>query len=331
MDDRELTYAKAINETLHQLMTNDEDVFLIGQGVTSPWYVGTTTIGLIERFGPKRIIDTPVSENAITGIGAGAAIAGLRPIVEHPRMDFMHLAMDQIANQIANWHFMLGGKTKVPITIWGIINRGGEQAAQHSQALHSIFAHIPGLKVVMPSTPYDVKGLLISSVYDDNPVIFVDDRWLYGLSGYVPESMYEEPLGKGVIRKTGNDITFIATSYMVHVALEAARFLEEKNINAEVLDLRTIKPLDKGLMFESVKKTGKVIVVDGGWRTCGFAAEISALLAENVFKYLKGPILRITLPDLPAPASHVLEDVYYPGSKDIVDLVLRQLKGDRYG
>lgn len=324
---RGLSYAEALNETLHQLLETDERVFLIGQGVTSPWYVGSTTTGLIDRFGESRVIDTPVSENAITGVAAGAAIAGMRPIVEHPRMDFMYLAMDQIANQIANWYFMLGYKVSVPLTIWGIINRGGEQAAQHSQALQAMYAHLPGLKVVMPSTPYDVKGLLTASVYDDNPVLFIDERWLYDIEGHVPEKLYSEPLGKGVIRRYGTDITIIATSFMVHEALRASNALADKGISAEVIDLRSLKPIDEDLLFESVSRTGRAIIADGGWKTCGIAAEISALLSENIFKYLRSPILRITLPDVPAPASRVLEEDYYPTIKNIVEAVIQLLEG----
>lgn len=315
---REMSYAEAINETLHQLMENDERVFLIGQGVTSPWYVGTTTVGLIQRFGPGRVIDTPVSENSISGVAIGAALAGMHPVLVHPRMDFMYYAMDQIANHAANWYYMLGGQLSVPVTIWGIINRGGEQAAQHSQALQAVFTHIPGLKVVMPSTPYDAKGLLIASVKDDNPVVYIDDRWLYKLVGNVPTEMYTVPIGKGIVRRKGNDVTIVATSYMVHEAMKAAESLDENGIDAEVVDLLSLKPLDKNLLFESVKKTGRLVIADGGWKTCGVAAEISALIAENIFEYLKAPILRVSLPDTPAPASSALEKVYYRKAEDIV-------------
>lgn len=325
-ESRTLTYAQALNETLHQLLETDDRVFLIGQGVTSPWYVGTTTVGLVERFGVDRVIDTPVSENAITGVAVGAAIAGLRPIVEHPRLDFMYLAMDQIANQAANWYFMFGYRVNVPMTIWGIINRGGEQAAQHSQALQALFMHIPGLKVVMPSTSYDAKGLLAASVYDDNPVLFIDDRWLYKFEGHVPEELYKEPIGKGVIRREGNDISLIAFSYMAQQAISAADELQKEGIDVEVIDPRSLKPLDESLLFESVKKTGRVVIADGGWKTCGIAAEISALLSENVFDYLKAPITRVTLPDTPAPASRVLEEDYYPHNQTIVDAVLRLIE-----
>ncbi|MDI6735230.1 MAG: pyruvate dehydrogenase complex E1 component subunit beta [bacterium] len=315
---RELSYSLAINEALHQIMAVDESVFLIGQGVKSPWYVGNTTTGLLEKFGQERIIDTPVSENAITGVAVGAAIAGMRPIVVHPRMDFMWYGLDPIINEAANWHYMFGGKGSVPVVIWAIINRGGEQAAQHSQSLQAIFAHIPGLKVVMPSTPADAKGLLIASIKDDNPVIFIDDRWLYKDIEEVPEELYSLPIGKGIIRKEGEDVTIAATSYMVNEAMKAAITLGKEGIRAEVIDIRTIKPIDEAIIFASVKKTGRLVIVDAAWKTCGIAAEISALVGENVFAYLKSPVIRVTLPDIPAPASRELERKYFISERDII-------------
>ena len=315
---RRIAYAQAINETLHRMIENDKRVFLIGQGVTSPWYVGSTTDGLIDRFGPKRIIDTPVSENGITGVAVGAALAGMRPILVHPRMDFMYYAMDQIANQAANWHYMFGGQMSVPLTIWAIINRGGEQAAQHSQALQAIFTHIPGLRVVMPTTPYDAKGLLAASIEDDNPVIFIDDRWLYNDVGEVPEELYSTPLGKAMIRREGKDITLVATSYMVTEAIKAAASLEKDGIDTELIDPRSLKPLDQETLLKSVKKTGRLVIADAGWKTCGVGAELAALIAEEAFSYLKAPIVRVSLPDAPAPASSALEKAYYPRAKDII-------------
>jgi len=315
---RKITYVQAINETLHQMMEGDERVFLIGQGVTSPWYVGASTTGLINRFGPGRIIDTPVSENSITGAAVGAALAGMRPVVVHPRMDFMYYAMDQIANQAANWHYMFGGQVSVPLTIWGIINRGGEQAAQHSQSLQAIFTHIPGLKVVMPSTPYDAKGLLAASIEDDNPVVFIDERWLYDEVGEVPEELYSIPLGKGILRKEGKDLTLIATSFMVNEAMKAAASLAKDGIDVEVIDPRSLKPLDEELILKSIEKTGRLVIADAGWKTCGFGAELAALAAEKAFAYLKSPVVRASLPDAPAPASSALEKVYYPDAKDII-------------
>jgi len=319
--DRKLQYSLAINEAFHQMMSSDESVFLIGQGVKSPWYVGNTAQGLLERFGPERVIDTPVSENAMTGAAVGAAIAGMKPIVVHPRVDFMLYAFDPIINEAANWHYMNGGKASVPVVIWGIINRGGEQGAQHSQALQAMFAHIPGLKVVMPSTPYDVKGLMIAAINDPNPVVFIDDRWLHGIEGDVPEEVYEVKIGEGIVRKEGKDVTLVATSYMVHESQKAIKLLAEDKIDVELIDLRTVKPIDQTLICESVKKTGRLVVVDGGWKTCGIAAEISAVVSENVFSYLRAPTERITLPDCPAPASSVLENVYYRTSEDIVRMI----------
>lgn len=314
---RKLQYSLAINEALHQMMSLDKSVFLIGQGVKSPWYVGKTTEGLLERFGEERVIDTPVSENAITGAGVGAAIAGMRPVVVHPRLDFMMYALDPIINEAANWHYMFGGKSSVPVVIWGIINRGGEQGAQHSQSIHALFAHIPGLKVVMPSTAYDAKGLMISAIKDDNPVIYIDDRWLYGVEDDVPDEIYPVPIGKGIIRRKGKDLTVVAASYMAHEAMKAAEILAKEGIDVEVIDLRTIKPLDKDIIFTSVKKTGRLVVADGGWRSYGLASEIAALVSENVFEHLKAPVVKVTLPDAPAPASRVLEKVYYPTHEDI--------------
>ena len=307
------------------MMEQDKSAFLIGQGVKSPWYVGSTARGLLERFGSERVIDTPVSENAITGSAIGAALVGMRPVVVHPRVDFMMYALDPIINEAANWHYMFGGKLSVPVVIWGIINRGGEQAAQHSQALHALFAHIPGLKVVMPSTPYDAKGLMIAAIRDDNPVVYIDDRWLYEIEGEVPEEIYEVPIGKAAIRKEGKDVSLVATSYMVHNAVHAAEELARDGIEVDVLDMRTVKPLDKELLLASVKKTGRLVVADGGWKTCGIAAEITSLVFEEVFGFVKAPVARVTLPDIPAPASSPLEKIYYPNSRDIVQAVRKVL------
>ena len=319
--DRKLQYSLAINEAFHQMMASDESVFLIGQGVKSPWYVGNTAQGLLERFGPERVIDTPVSENAMTGAAVGAAIAGMKPIVVHPRTDFMLYAIDPIINEAANWHYMNGGKASVPVVIWGIINRGGEQGAQHSQALQAMFAHIPGLKVVMPSTPYDAKGLMIEAIRDPNPVVFIDDRWLHNLEDIVPEEVYGVEIGKGVVRREGNDITVVAASFMAHESMKAVQELEKEGIDVEFIDPRTVKPIDQDLILKSVMKTGRLLVVDGGWKTCGLAAEISAMVSESVFEYLKAPIKRVTLPDCPAPASAELEKEFYKYSVDIVGAV----------
>lgn len=322
---RQIKYVDAISEAFNQIMETDKRVFVMGVGVNSPWYVGKSMVGLYERFGDKRVIDPPVSENGFTGIAVGAALKGLRPIVVHPRMDFMYLAFDQIINHAAHWHYMLGGSVSAPITIRGIINRGGEQSVQHSQSLHSMLAHVPGLKVVMPATPYDAKGLLMASVQDENPVIYIDDRWLYDIVGKVPEESYIVPIGKGVVCKEGKDITIVSISYMVVEALKAANLLEQEGINAEVIDLRSVKPFDKELLLSSVKKTGHVVITDVGWKTFGFSAEIAAFILEEAFQYLKAAPIRLALPDVPAPASRVLEELYYPKSKEIMESVKQVL------
>jgi len=324
---RKLSYSLAINEALHQMMAHDPSVFLIGQGVKSPWYVGNTAKGLLRIFGAERVIDTPVSENAITGAAVGSALVGMRPVVVHPRVDFMMYAMDPVINEAANWHYMFGGALSVPVVIWAIVNRGGEQAAQHSKALHALFAHVPGLKVVMPSTPYDAKGLMVAAIRDGNPVVYLDDRWLYNLEGEVPEGIYSVPIGKGIIRREGTGVTLVATSTMVNESLKASGDLKKEGVDVEVIDLRSVKPLDEMLLFESVKKTGRLVIADGGWKTCGIAAEISALVSENIFEYLESPIVRVTLPDTPAPASSILEGGYYPTSQKIVNAVKSILKG----
>jgi len=317
--ERKLKYCLAINEALHQIMEEDESVFLIGQGVKSPWYVGRTAEGLLERFGPKRVIDTPVSENVVTGAAVGAALAGMRPVVVHPRMDFMLYAMDPIINQAANWHYMNGGKLSVPVVIWGIINRGGEQAAQHSQALHATFGHFPGLKVVMPATPQDAKGLMISAIQEKNPVVFIDDRWLHNEEEVVPEDAYATPIGTARVVREGEDLTIIAASYMVKLANEAVERLSQEGVWAELIDLRSIKPYDKETIIASVRKTGRALVADPGWRTYGMAAELAATIQESAFDALKSPVARLCLPDAPAPASRTLEQAYYPTADTILE------------
>ncbi len=317
-NNRNLQYSLALNEALHQSMEADPSVFLIGQGVKSPWYVGNTATGLLDRFGEERVIDTPVSENAVTGAGVGAALAGMKPVVVHPRMDFMFYAFDPIINQAANWHYMNGGKLSVPVVFWGIINRGGEQAAQHSQAIHSLFSHIPGLKVVMPATAYDAKGLMVSAIRDPNPVVYIDDRWLYETEEHVPEEIYEVPIGKAAVRRAGKDITVIAISYACHLAEQAAHELSQNGIDAEIVDLRSAKPIDKGLIKESVSKTGHALVLDVGWQTCGLSAEVCSIVAESSFYSLKAPVKRLALPDCPAPASRTLETAYYLSTEKIV-------------
>jgi acetoin:2,6-dichlorophenolindophenol oxidoreductase subunit beta len=323
--ERKIKYGIAINEAIKLLMRNDPSVFLIGQGVKSPWYVGSTCTGLVDEFGEARVIDTPVSENAMTGAAVGAAIAGMKPIVVHPRVDFVLYAFDPIVNQAANWHYMSGGSANVPVVFWLIVNRGGEQAAQHSQALHTLFAHIPGLKVVAPSNAYDAKGLLIAAVNDPDPVVFIDDRWLYGSEANVPEGMYEVPIGKALVRKQGNDITLISSSYTAKLCDNVAVQLLAEGIDAEVLDLRSLKPYDTEKIIDSVSKTKKAAIVDGSWKSFGYAAEISSVINEHLFHELKAPVARICLPDTPAPASRSLEENYYITENQIKQAILNVL------
>jgi pyruvate dehydrogenase E1 component beta subunit len=324
---RRLSYVLAINEALTQLMAADPSVLLIGQGVKSPWYVGKTAHALLERFGPDRVIDTPVSENGITGAAVGAAIAGMKPVVVHPRMDFMFFGMDPLLNQAANWRYMSGGVSSCPVVFWGIVNRGGEQAAQHSQSIHAMLAHAPGLKVVMPSTPYDAKGLMVSAVRDPDPVVFVDDRWLYGVEGEVPGDLYQVPIGEAVVRANGRDVTIVGTSYVAHLAMEARALLLAEGIVAEIVDLRSAKPLDKKTLSESIRKTRRAVVVDGGWRSCGLSAEVSALLHEECFASLRAPVSRLAIPDVPAPAARTLEEAYYHDVETIAEEVRRVVFG----
>ena len=320
-DLRGLTYGEALLEATATAMASDPDVFVLGEGVDDPGGVFGSTLGLIDKFGEKRVIDTALAENGITGIAIGAAVAGMRPLLVHMRVDFLPLSLDQIMNHAAKWHYMFGGQVNVPITIRAIIGRGWGSGAQHSQSLQALFCQIPGLKVVMPATPYDAKGLLLASLYDNNPVIFIEHRWLYGHVGHVPVGDFRVPLGKALIRREGIDVTIVATSLMVFEAIKAAEELAEDGINAEVIDLRTLKPMDTDLILKSVKKTGRLVIADTGGKDGGISAEISARVAEEAFGSLRGPIARVALPDVPTPASHVLEEAFYRGRADIVKAV----------
>lgn len=322
---RGLTYREAIHEATYQALESDKGVFVMGEGVDDPGGVFGTTKGLVERFGKDRIMDTPLAENGITGVAVGAAAAGTRPILVHMRVDFLPLSMDQIINHAAKWHYMFGGTVSMPLTIRAIIGRGWGSAAQHSQSLQALFAHIPGIKVVMPATPYDAKGLLTASIYDNNPVVFIEHRWLYEHVGHVPQDAYHVPIGEGVVRRSGADATVAAVSYMVYEAMCAAQILSQQGIECEVIDLRTLKPMDAGIIMESVKRTGRLVVADTGWKECGIGAEVTARVVEEAFRHLKAPVVRVALPDCPTPASHVLEKAYYPDKEDIIDAVKRVL------
>ena len=323
---REMNYAQAIREAHAQLLANDPRVFIIGQGLWSPWYAGASLKDIDKEFGRDRILDSPVSENAVTGTAVGAALAGMRPIVFHPRMDFMLLAMDPIVNQAANWSYMFSGRVSAPVVIRASINRGGEQGAQHSQAVHAMFMHVPGIKVVMPTKPCDAKGLLMAAVADGNPVMYIDDRWLYDEIGEVPKEPFTTPIGKAEVRRTGDDVTIIGISYMARESERAGVRLAEEGISAEVIDLRTVKPWDEEAIIRSVRKTGRAVVADSGWHTCGVAAEIAATISAEAFGHLRAPVQRVALPDAPAPTSAAEEKAYFRTAAHIIEAVRKVLE-----
>jgi len=326
---KKTSYGQALRDGFAYLLKNYPEVFTIGQGLWSPWYVGNSMTDLDKEFGKERVIDTPVAELACTGVAVGAAISGKRPVIIHPRVDFALLAVDQIVNQAAKWCHMLGGQVSVPVTIRAIINRGGEQGAQHSQSLHSWFAHIPGLRMVMPATVRDARDLLIASVLCDDPVMFIDDRWLYEQEEILPPPKELNLSKEGPeIRRPGKDITFVSCSYPLQQCLEAADALGERGIEAEVIDLRVLNPLERGPIIHSVRKTGRLLAVDGDWATCGMAAEVIASAVEGVEPGIwKKTPSRITLPDAPAPTSKPLEQAYYFQVKDIVQRATEMVGG----
>ena len=323
--ERQLKFYEAVNEALNVCLAKDPSVYVMGLGVTDPKGTFGTTLGLQEKYGPNRVMDMPTSENAMTGVAIGSALVGMRPILIHQRLDFALLSMDQLVNQAANWHYMFGGKTRVPLVVRMTIGRGWGQGPQHSQSLQAWFAHVPGLKVVMPTTPYDAKGMLIASIEDDNPVIFLEHRWLHNIVGPVAEGMYRVPLGSARVAREGKDLTIAAISYMTLESLRAAEMLYETGIEAEVIDVRSLKPLDEGLIIDSVRKTGRLIVADTGWRGAGFSAEIIARVAEETFGGLKSPPKRVTLPDIPTPSTPALASHYYPRAIHIARQAMEML------
>src|SRR5438876_6836026 len=309
---REITLGQAIREALAEEMRRDPRVFIIGEDVAEAGTAFKVLAGLVEEFGPARVIDTPISEAGITGLGVGGAMTGMRPVVDIMFGDFIGLAMDQIVNQAAKVHYMSGGKLKVPLVVRTTMGATRRSAAQHSQSLHAWVSHVPGLKVALPSTPYDAKGLLKTAIRDDNPVIFFEDKMMYQLKGPVPEGDYTIPFGVADIKRPGNDITIVATSSMVQIALAAAELLQQVEISAEVVDPRTLVPLDRETLIESARKTSRAIVVDEGYERYGVTAEIASVIAEGAFYHLDTPVKRIGAMDVPVPFSPVLEDLTVP-------------------
>jgi pyruvate dehydrogenase E1 component beta subunit len=321
-------YGTAILAAFEYLLKNYEETFVIGQGLWSPWYVGNSMTNLDKKFGKDRVIDTPVSESATTGAAIGASLAGMKSIVVHPRMDFMLYAMDSIVNQAAKWSHMFGGQAHAGVTIRSIINRGGEQGAQHSQALHAWFAHVPGLRVVMPSTVADARDLLIASVLCKDPVIYIDDRWLYHQESELsPIKEIDLKTQKPMISLEGKDVTIVASGHSSYLARLAVKNLLKLSISPEIIDVRVLNPLYINDIIKSVKKTRRLIVIDSGWISCGFSAELVSKIVENIDVdcLLNSPI-RIALPDAPAPTASNLENEYYISVEDITLAVKKLLR-----
>ena len=317
MAERLLSYSEAIREAQADCLARDPSVYLMGLGVPGPTGIFGTTKGLVERFGADRVLDMPASEGGMTGVALGTAIAGMRPILVHMRVDFAVLSMETLVNQAAKWHFMYGGKMRAPLTVRMIIGRGWGQGPQHSQSLHAWFGHVPGLKVVMPATASDAKGMLTAAVEDDAPVIVLEHRWLYGVTGAVPEGRHVRPLSGARVMREGRHVTLAGFSYMVLECMRAADLLASVGVEAEVIDLRTLTPIDIDTITASVAKTGRIVTADTGHSQFGASAEVTSLVAEHAFRHLKKPPARIALPAVPTPTTPSLADAYYPRAIDI--------------
>ncbi len=319
---RELTYAQAIQDGLCQAMDGDARVILVGEGVPDPKAIFATTAGLRERFGPQRVFDMPLSENGMTGICIGAALSGLRPVLVHQRIDFALLAMDQLVNNAAKWHYMFNGLANVPIVVRVIIGRGWGPGPQHSQSLQALFAHIPGFKVVMPATAYDAKGMLISAIEDNNPVIYIEHRWLHNIKDAVPAETYRVPLDCARVLHEGDQVTVAAFSYMVMEAMKVARALALRGIRIEVIDMRSASPLDVDTVAKSVRKTGHLLVLDTAWTSGSLAGEIITRVVGQEFGALRKAPVRLASPDHPAPTSHHMTEGYYPDAVQVYEAIV---------
>lgn len=325
-EQRVLDYTSALREALILKMEEDKSVFLLGQGVDDPGGMFGVTKDMHKQFGRERSFDTPVSEEGMMGICAGAAMTGSRPVYFHNRPDFLLLALNQLLNHAAKIHFMDNGKTTVPMVVWSAIGRGWGSGPQHSQPIQALLMHLPGIKVVMPSTPYDAKGLMISAIEDKNPVVIIEHRWSMKRKGHVPEGKYYVPIGKGVYRTRGNDVTIVASSQMLDLALDAQGKLQAEGISVEIIDLRTIKPLDEDIILESVEKTGRLLVLDTGWQIAGVCAEVARIVSEKAFYSLKAPIQTLALPDVPVPAGNILEEYFFPTVDQVIEKVNNLIK-----
>ena len=319
-----LTFKEALALGMTKEMEQDPDVFVFGLDVPDHKRIFGSTAGLLERFGERRCFGTPLSEEAMTGVALGAALLGLRPVHVHIRADFMLLAMNQIVNMVSNLRYMSGGRVRIPLVIRAVIGRGWGQSAQHSKSLHGVFGHFPGLKVVLPTTPQDAYSLLRSAIREDDPVIFLEHRWLYEVTGEVDDGL-SIPIGMPVIRRTGSDLTVVCTSWMNVEALKAAEILQRRGVELEVIDVRSVSPLESQPIVESVKKTGRCVVADYDWAFCGFAAELSALVNERCFGFLKNPVERLGFAHVPCPTTRPLENLFYPSAVAIIRAAERML------
>ena len=333
------TFRQALNEALHLEMSRDKNVIIFGEdvcggtggtGEKDAWggAFGVTK-GLLSEFGPDRIMDTPITESAFVGAAVGAAMTGLRPVTEIMFVDFLGVCFDQIFNQAAKVRYMFGGKADMPMVLRASYGAGASSASQHSQALYPIFTHIPGLKVVVPSNPYDAKGLLINAIRDEDPVIFLEHKMLYDISAEVPDEAYMVPFGEAGIIREGKDVTLISLGKMVNVCQEAADELAKENVAASILDLRTISPLDEETILEFTEETGRVVVVDEAYPRCGVAADVSSIIVEKAFSYLKAPIKKVTPPHSPVPYAPNLEQAFLPSSQNVIDAVKEVIRGEK--
>jgi pyruvate dehydrogenase E1 component beta subunit len=318
---RILTASEALLEAMDLALARRPEVFLMGEGVADPKGIFGTTVGLIDKYGRDRVVEMPVAENGLTGVAIGAALMGRRPVLVHQRVDFALLSLEQLFNSAAKSHYVTGGRHRVPLVVRMVIGRGWGQGPQHSQSLEAVMAHVPGLKVVMPATPAEFKGLLLGAIEDDNPVLMLEHRWLHYVKGEVPEGYGPLPLDGPRVARPGRDVTIVASSYMVLEALRAAEALAEAGCEAEVIDLRVLRPLKVDPILDSVRRTGRLITLDTGWRIGGMGAEVVAEITERAFADLKAPPRRVGLPDHPTPSSLPLATAYYPGSIDVVDAV----------
>ncbi len=317
---RVITFSQAVNEALAEEMRRDERVFIMGEDVAEAGTPFKVLAGLVEEFGSERVIDTPISEAGFTGIGVGAAMTGMRPVVDIMFGDFLPLSMEQLVNQAAKTHYMSGGKLRVPLVLRTTMGAGRRSAAQHSQSLHTWLSHVPGLKVAVPATPYEAKGLMKTAIRDDNPVAIFEDKMMYTMKGPVPEEEYTIPFGVADVKREGTDITLVATSSMVQLALEAAEGLADIDLSAEVIDPRTTLPLDKQTLIESAKKTSRAIVIDEGYEQYGVTAEIASVIADGAFYYLDAPVRRIGAMNVPIPFSPGLEDLTIPTTAQVIEV-----------